>query len=145
MAAPPPLYSSLSNAAVNIGSLREAAWADLESILLELPGRTCLALDPALDSMLKLIVTGGAPQLKVNVVYHAGLGLVPSWIRWCFFQKAGVETLVHINWNVLSTESFSTIVYITRPDFTLMKQIANQVIAATKHDVCHVLCWCIAV
>jgi hypothetical protein len=65
MAAPPPLYSSLSNAAVNIGSLREAAWTDLESILLELPGRTCLALDPGLDSMLKLIVTGGAPQLKV--------------------------------------------------------------------------------
>lgn len=64
---PPSLLSSLTNAAVNITALREAAWADLEALLADAPGKICLVVDPSLDSVLKLALTGGMPQLKVSI------------------------------------------------------------------------------
>ena len=65
-AAAPSLVSSLTNAAVNISALREAAWLDLEALLADVPGRICLVIDSSLEGLLKMCVTGGAPQLKVS-------------------------------------------------------------------------------
>ncbi len=65
--AAPSLVSSLTNAAVNVTALREAAWLDLEALLADVPGRICLVIDSSLEGVLKMCITGGSPQLKVGV------------------------------------------------------------------------------
>jgi hypothetical protein len=96
--------SKLITAPINVLALREDARSEFESILAELPGKVCLAVDPALLAPLKLVVTDGS-----------------RWLR-----DRNVDDVVELTTPVLTTQC-DTVLYLVRPTLPTMQRIAAQV------------------
>lgn len=104
MAAVSGTPANLLSSPINILALREDCKAEFESILSDLPGKICLVVDPKLIAPLKLVITEGV-----------------KWMR-----EHNVESVVELSTTSLSTEC-DTVLYLTRPQFPLMKLLAEQV------------------
>lgn len=108
--APPP--AEYIDNIIRLSAMREDGKSELIDILQSLRGRKCLVLEPQLGGLLNLIIQEGSRILKENgVQYFRELrGELGEFIT----DSGGRDTPENI-------------VYLVRPNLSLMKVIANQI------------------
>lgn len=97
--------SRLSGSALSIASLREDARAELEAMLALASGKICLAIDPALLPLLRLVVTEGSRYLREH----------------------SVESVVELNGSPLNIGDAESVVFLTRAGAAQMAIVASAV------------------